>query len=150
MIRFAADENFNGLILRGLLLRKPDLDIVRIQDTPISGADDRALLEWTAQTNRILLTHDVRTITKYAYERIEAGLSMPGVIEVSQQAPLSLAIEHLLIAAEAGKPQDWENKIDYFPMKLSPLLIELFRVRRVVHRRIIFAIQRRQLASRVG
>jgi hypothetical protein len=28
MLRLAADENFNGDIVRGLLRRKPDLDIV--------------------------------------------------------------------------------------------------------------------------
>ena len=46
MIRFAADENFNNNIVRGLLRRKPDLDIVRIQDVGFSGADDETVLEW--------------------------------------------------------------------------------------------------------
>jgi len=32
MLKLAADENFNNDIIRGLLRRKPDLDIVRIQD----------------------------------------------------------------------------------------------------------------------
>lgn len=48
MLRFAAEENFNADILRGLLRRKPDLDIVRVQDVGLSGADDRAGLEWAA------------------------------------------------------------------------------------------------------
>ena len=39
MLRLAADENFNNRIVRGLLHRKPDLDIVRIQDIGLSGAD---------------------------------------------------------------------------------------------------------------
>jgi hypothetical protein len=45
MLRFAADENFNNDIVRGLLRRKPDLDIVRIQDVGLSGADDSTVLE---------------------------------------------------------------------------------------------------------
>jgi hypothetical protein len=40
MLRFAADENFNGDIVRGLLRRNPKLDIVRVQDVGLSGADD--------------------------------------------------------------------------------------------------------------
>jgi len=32
VFRLLADENFNGDIVRGLLLRQPDLDIVRVQD----------------------------------------------------------------------------------------------------------------------
>jgi hypothetical protein len=34
MLRLLADENFNGDILRGLLLRQPDLDIVRVHHGP--------------------------------------------------------------------------------------------------------------------
>ena len=32
MWRLLADENFNGDIVRGVLLRHPDLDLVRVQD----------------------------------------------------------------------------------------------------------------------
>jgi hypothetical protein len=38
MIPLAADENFNADILRGLLRRRPDLDIARVQDAGLSGA----------------------------------------------------------------------------------------------------------------
>ena len=48
MLFLAADENFNNDIVRGLLRRKPDLDIGRIQDEGLSGADDQAVLEWAA------------------------------------------------------------------------------------------------------
>ena len=58
MLRLAADENFNHDIVRGLLRREPGLDIVRIQDVGLSGADDPTVLEWAAQEGRVLLTHD--------------------------------------------------------------------------------------------
>ena len=70
MLRFVTDENFNNAILRGLLRRNPNLDVVRIQDVGLSGADDSKVLEWSAREDRILLTHDVGTITRYAYERV--------------------------------------------------------------------------------
>lgn len=44
MLRFAADENLNNDIIRGLLRRRPDLDIVRLQDTEIAGAADPTVL----------------------------------------------------------------------------------------------------------
>lgn len=50
MLRFAADENFNNNIIRGVLRRKPELDIVRIQDAGLGGADDPTVLEWAADT----------------------------------------------------------------------------------------------------
>lgn len=40
MLLLIADENFNNDIVRGLLRRKPELDIVRVQDMGLSGADD--------------------------------------------------------------------------------------------------------------
>jgi len=44
MLRLLADENFNGRILRALQCQIPDLDVVRAQDTLLSGAEDPALL----------------------------------------------------------------------------------------------------------
>ncbi|MBT9149611.1 MAG: DUF5615 family PIN-like protein [Dehalococcoidia bacterium] len=95
MLRFAADENLNNDIIRGLLRRKADLDIVRIQDMGLSGAEDPAVLEWAAQEGRILLTHDVSTITHYAYERVQTGKSMPGIFEVSRTVPIGVAIDDI-------------------------------------------------------
>ena len=85
MISLLADENFNNKILRGILRRNPDLDIQRIQDIPgLLGAEDAVILDLAAQDNRILLTHDVRTLAQFAFERVESGQRMPGVIEVSR------------------------------------------------------------------
>jgi len=48
MLRLAADDKFNGDIVRGLRRRNPDLDIIRVQDVGLSGADDASILEWAA------------------------------------------------------------------------------------------------------
>jgi hypothetical protein len=95
-VRYAADENFNNDIVWGLLRRKPELGIVRIQDVGLAGADDPTVLAWAADTGRILLTHDVKTITRYAYERVERGKRMPGVVEVRRLIPIGEVIEDLL------------------------------------------------------
>lgn len=73
MLLLAADENFNGNIVRGLFRRQPALDLVRLQDVGLSGANDRPVLAWAAQEGRVLLTHDVSTITRYAYDRVQDG-----------------------------------------------------------------------------
>lgn len=95
MLFLVVDENFNNTIVRGLLRIKPDLDIVRVQDVGLSSADDPVVLEWAANEDRVLLTHDVATITKYAYERINIGKYMPGVIEVNRKVPLSTALDEI-------------------------------------------------------
>ena len=116
MIPLAADENFNHDILRALRRRRPDLDTVRVQDAGLSGADDPRVLAWAAETGRVLLTHDVRTITKYAYERTAAGLSMPGVFEVGRSVPVGRVVEDLLLIAECSLPGEWEGQVRYLPL----------------------------------
>lgn len=46
MLRFLADENFNNQIVRGVLRRNANVDIVRVQDVGSSEADDPTVLEW--------------------------------------------------------------------------------------------------------
>ena len=65
MLKFLADENFDNTIIRGLFRHNPTLDIIRVQDVELSGKDDPSVLGWAAQEGRILLTHDVATITRY-------------------------------------------------------------------------------------
>jgi hypothetical protein len=118
MLSFLADENFNGHIVRGLLRRAPALDLVRAQDVGLSGVDDIALLDWSAEHRRILLTHDVRTITRHAYARISAGLAMPGVLEIKSTHPAGSAIEEILLIAEYSSPDDWLNQVIF--LRSSP------------------------------
>jgi hypothetical protein len=117
VIRFAADENFNNDLLRALLRRKPDLNIVRVQDTQLYMSSDPDLLAWTAQEQRILLTHDVQTLPNFAYQRVKAGLPMPGVIEVNWPIPIGEAVEDLLILIEATHDDEWEGQIKFVPIR---------------------------------
>jgi predicted nuclease of predicted toxin-antitoxin system len=93
MLRLAADENFNGDIVRGLLRRNPKLDIVRVQDVGLSGADDPSVLEWAAEQGRIVITHDISTLARHALDRVAASQVMPGVFEVRSVAPIGQAID---------------------------------------------------------
>ncbi len=117
MLRLLADENFNSDIVRGLLRRKPDLDLVRVQDVGLSGADDPTVLEWTAQHGRVLLTHDVSTVTRDAYERVRTGQSMPGIFEVSRSVAIGTAIEDILLLAEYSLEGEWEGQVRYLPLQ---------------------------------
>ena len=116
MLRFAADENLDNRIIRGLLLRLPELDVLRIQDAGLIGAEDPEVLEWAARESRILVTHDVATITGYAYDRIQRGLAMPGVFEVRSTAAIGVAIDDLSLIIEVSEPGEWEGQILYIPL----------------------------------
>lgn len=68
MLRFLADENLNNQIVRGVLRRNSNIDIVRVQDVGLTEIDDATVLQWAAQNVRVVLTHDVATMTNFAYE----------------------------------------------------------------------------------
>ena len=112
-LHFLADENFDNDIVRGLLHRQPDLDLVRVQDVGLLEMDDTIILEWAAQEGRILLTHDFRTIGTHAYARVRSGLPMPGVFLVSQSDPIGTTIEDILLLSECSLDGEWERKVHY-------------------------------------
>ncbi len=110
------DEDFDNDILRTLLRHKPELDIWRIQDAGLAGAKDPTILEWAAQADRFLLTHDVNTMPKHAYERVANGRHMPGVFVIRQTAPFRVVVEDILLLIEASYPNEWEGQIRYIPL----------------------------------
>ena len=116
MIRFIADEYFNGRIFRGLLLRQSDLDLIRMQDAGLSGANDEKLLEWAADHDRILLTHDARTMPRHARSRLIAGASFPGLFIVSKSSTIGACIDDLLMIAECSEQDEWQDRIVYVPL----------------------------------
>lgn len=115
-MKLLADENFDGRVIRGLLTRTPRLDLVRAVDVGLSGADDPAILEWTANAGRVLLTHDVSTMVGFAYDRVSAGQPMPGVVEVPTDISLGLAIDDILLLVGASLPNEWEGQVLYMPL----------------------------------
>jgi len=115
MLRFLADEDFDNDIVRGMLRRLPNLDIVRVQDANLSGASDPVVLEWAAQEGRVLLTHDVSTMTAHAYARVSSDLPMPGVFAASQRAPITPALEDLFLLAQYSLPGAWKGQVRYLP-----------------------------------
>lgn len=117
MLRFAADENLKGDIFDGLLRRKPELDILRVQDAGLLGANDPKVLAWAADAGRVLLTHDINTLPGFAYDRVLAGHPMPGVFAIRQSLPIGNVIEDLLFLAECSRDGEWEGQVLFLPLR---------------------------------
>jgi predicted nuclease of predicted toxin-antitoxin system len=115
VLKFAADENVGGRIVRQLLRRNPAIDIVRVQDI-MAGAHDRIVLDWAAAEGRVLVTHDAKTMGPFAYERVAAGLPMPGVYIIRSGARLGRLIEDLLVIAECASDGEMEGQVRFLPL----------------------------------
>jgi hypothetical protein len=116
MLQLLSDENFNRDIVRGLLLRRPGLDLVRVQDVELLGRDDSAILEWAAENHRILLTHDRATIPDFAYQRVVDAQPMPGVFVLNDRLPVNRAIEELVMLDECSEQDEWDTRVVYVPL----------------------------------
>jgi hypothetical protein len=104
-------------MVRELLRIKPELSIVRAQDAGLRGAADPEVLAWAADQQRILLTHDVTTLADAAYQRVIAGLPMPGVFEISSTLPIGTALEELTLVVECSTPAEWNGRVTYLPLR---------------------------------
>src|SRR6516225_9048624 len=116
MLRLLADENFDEDIVRGLLLRQLDLDIVRVQDVGLAGAEDPDVLAWASENNRIILTHDRATMSDYAYERVAAGENMAGVFILNDRFPVGRAIDELLLMDACSEQAEWVGRAVHVPL----------------------------------
>ncbi len=115
-MRLAADENFNGEIVRGLFRKVPELDLIRVQDIGLIGHDDPEVREWAASEGRILLTHDRATIPDFAYERLAATRRMPGVWVIASRFPVGQAIEEILLLISCSRQGEWEGVVCHLPL----------------------------------
>ena len=111
-----ADENLNYEIVRGLRRRLPDIDLITFRETEMPGILDPELLAWAADHQRILVTHDVTTITKFAYDRISAGEPLAGVFIIAATLPVSIAIEQIILHNECSDAGEWLDTVHYLPI----------------------------------
>jgi hypothetical protein len=66
----------------------------------------------------VLLTHDVNTMTRFAFARVQHGEPMAGVFIVRQEgAALSRIIDDLLLLDECSDTSEWANQILFLPLR---------------------------------
>ena len=116
MLRLLIDENFDQRILRGLKLGIPGIDYIVVQETTLKGLRDPPLLAWAAENRRIIVTHDVNTMPRHAYERVRAGQPMPGVIVIPEDLAVGKAIEELATLIECCESEELNNQVKYIPI----------------------------------
>jgi hypothetical protein len=53
----------------------------------------------------------------FAYERIQAELSMPGLFEVSRSVTVGLTIEEVILIAKCSLDKEWEGQVRFLPLQ---------------------------------
>lgn len=58
----------------------------------------------------------MKILTIYAYQRIAAGQTIAGLIEVPQSLSIGKVIEDLLTVMTCSSSEEFENQIQYLPL----------------------------------
>lgn len=113
--RFQADADFNHRIVVGLRRREPAVDILGAHEGGVIGVSDPEVLTISSESSRILLSHDRKTMPGY-FTRFRETRSSPGVIIVSQDLDIGVAIEDLLLIWAATDAEEWAGLIGFVPI----------------------------------
>jgi predicted nuclease of predicted toxin-antitoxin system len=114
-VRFLTDENFRLPIVQGIRKLQPSIDILTISDAGLSGTPDPDVLVFAAQEGRVLLSHDVNTMTLHFANMLNQGQQSAGVILIRQTISYHRAIEAIYLVWAASAPEDWVNVLDFLP-----------------------------------
>jgi hypothetical protein len=115
VLRYLVDENVHADIIRALLRRRPDLELLTIQDAGWRAVADPLLLERAAEDRRVVISSDLSTLIGYAYARVRVGQTMPGLFVVRQRTAIGVVIEDLLLLAAASDDGEWEGQVLFLP-----------------------------------
>ena len=95
-IRFQADNDLKFGIVKALRGREPSIDFASVQDAKLDNLRDPEILDRAASNVRILVSHDRRTMLQHFRGHLTTGKSSPGILIVSQGAPIGQVVESLI------------------------------------------------------
>jgi hypothetical protein len=115
-VRFLADHDLNEQIIDGVLRREPLVEVIRVRDLGRADRSDPEILELAARDQLILVSHDVNTMTRFAFERLARGLPMAGLLLARQSAPIAPVIDSLVLIWSASEAEEWHGAVWYLPI----------------------------------
>lgn len=116
MIKFLADACLNHSIVDGCKRREPAIDFLSAHEARLEGMDDPQVLATAAVSGRILVSSDFATIPGHFGDFVSVCGESPGVLLVSQKAPLREVIEEILLIWAVSDRSEWINRIVEIPL----------------------------------
>lgn len=114
-VRYQADADLNEDIVAGVQRHVPEIDFQTADELELAHLPDPEVLTLAAQENRVLVTHDRRTMPIHFGSFIESHQS-PGLIVVSQKEDISVVIDDLILIWSASEAEEYVNIILTVPL----------------------------------
>jgi hypothetical protein len=117
-IRYLLDEDTPHAVRDQLLRRGPEMKVLAVGDdeAPAFGTLDQELLRWIEREGYILVSRNRRTIPRHLREHLEAGGHVPGIFLLRRRYSLGQVIEDLMLIWEAGRPEEYRDRIEYLAL----------------------------------
>ncbi len=115
---YLIDEHLPKWWRRAVLLRAPELEVLRIGDAgaPSLRTQDPSLLTWCEDHNFYLLTDNRGSMRGHLEDHLAAGRHVPGIFRVEADFSIHSLVEHLQTIVGACSPDEFRDDI-----KCSPL-----------------------------
>ena len=114
-IRFQADVDLDGRILRGLRRTAPEIDIRTAFAAKLDGLDDPNIPRISANSVRVLVSQDRRTMPAH-FARFRKEANSPGAIILREAIPIADAIEELVLIWSASEAEEWVGRLVWIPL----------------------------------
>jgi Domain of unknown function (DUF5615) len=114
-VRFQADADLDGRILRGLRRGVPEIDIRTAADAALAGLKDQEVLRIAGDAGRILVSQDRRTMPAH-FARFSVGAQSPGLILLREAISIATDIEELALIWSASEAEEWKGRLIWIPL----------------------------------
>ena len=114
-VHYQADADLNQVIVTGVLRREPAIDFQTAFAAGLEGVKDPEVLAIAAQQERILVSHDRKTMP-LEFAKFIIGNQSSGVLIVSRKLSIEVVIEELLLIWAASSAEEWVNRIAKLPL----------------------------------
>src|SRR3954447_24203119 len=95
--RFLADEDIRHRIVLAVKRREPAIEFFTVQEVGLSKRPDPEILEYAAEEDVIVVSHDVNTMSSAAYDRIVRRERMTGLLLVPQGRQTRPIVDSLIL-----------------------------------------------------
>lgn len=119
-VRFQADADLNETILRVFRREEPAAKFQTARAAELEGLADPEVLTVAQQEERLLVTHDARTMPGHFGAFLEKakrrGETCPGVLIVPQHQRVRSIVDELLFIWATTEARDWRGRIAFLPL----------------------------------
>ena len=117
-IQYLIDENVTPFYKRQLLKKNTEIQVYAVGDPgcPSRGTLDPEILSWCEENQCILVTNNRASMPPHLAAHLAQGHHIPGILILNERMNIGDAIDELLLIAEEGVPDAYEDCITFLPV----------------------------------